>query len=102
MSFLNFFDRNALKIQITFGEFEHEINCYEETARTCNIAISLSNPHDLIRHLERKLSEFWHQREKCFTEVTFTTKSQVLSMYEAEKYMIDKINMIKSNHKLNK
>ena len=99
MSFLNFFDRNALKIQITFGEFEREIKCYEETAKTCNIKISLSNPLDLIRHLERKYSEFRELREKCFTEVTFTQKSRVLSMSEAGKYMLDKINMIKVNHK---
>ncbi|MDP1621228.1 MAG: hypothetical protein Q8M08_02705 [Bacteroidales bacterium] len=99
MSFLNFFDRNALKIQITFGEFEREITCYEETARTCNITISLSNPQDLIRHLERKYSDFRELKEKCFTEVTFSQKSRVLSMNEAENYMFDKIKMIKTNHK---
>ena len=98
MGFLNFFDRNALKIQITFGEFEREIACYEETARTCNITICLSNPHDLIRHLERKIAEFRDLRGKCFTEVTFSQKTHVLSMNEAEKYMVEKINMIKSNH----
>jgi len=99
MSLLNFFDRNALKIQITFDEFEREIKRYEETARTCNISICLSNPHDLIRFLEMKYSEFRKQSVKCFSEVTFKHSSQEFSMQQAERYMIEKLNMIISNHK---
>ena len=99
MSSLNFFDRNALKIQITFSEFDGEIQRYEEMAKTCNISICLSNPQDLIRHLDRKYAEFRELKGKCFSEVTFKQKAQVLSMYEAEKYMLDKISMIKANHK---
>lgn len=99
MGFLNFFDRNALKIQIIFSEFEGEINRYEETARTCNICICLSNPQDLIRHLERKLSEFRSLSEKCFTDVTFKHNTGVFSVQEAERFMLGKINKIKSNHK---
>ncbi len=99
MGLLNLLDRNALKIQIIFSEFEGEICRYEETARKCNISICLSNPQDLIRHLERKLSEFRTLREKCFTEVTFKRNTEVLSVYESERYMLAKINMIKSNHK---
>lgn len=99
MSLLNFFDRSALKIQIPFSEFEREIQQYEEMAKTCNISICLSNSQDLIRHLDRKYAEFRELKGKCFSEVTFKQKSQVLSINEAEKYMLDKISMIKANHK---
>jgi hypothetical protein len=100
MSLLNFFDRNALKIQITFGEFERQIQVYEETAKTCNISISLSNPYNLIGFLEIKLTEFRKLMEKCFTEVTFKHASRELSMQQAERFMIEKIEMIKANHKI--
>jgi len=99
MSLLNLLDRNALKIQITFDEFENEIKKYEATARKYNISICLSNPQDLIRFLERKYSEFKTQSERCFTEVTFKRNSQEFSIQQAERYMIEKLNMIKSNHK---
>lgn len=99
MDLLNLLDLNALKILITFSEFEGEICRYEETARKCNITICLSNPQDLIRHLERKLAEFRTLREKCFTKVTFKHNEEVLSVYESERYMLAKLDMIKSNHK---
>jgi hypothetical protein len=100
MSLLNFFDRSALKIQITFAEFEREIHRYELTAQSCNISISLSNPHDLIRFLELKLSEFRNLRSKCFTEVIFKSETQSLSIEQAERYMMEMINRNKANHKI--
>lgn len=100
MSLLNFFDRSALKIQITFGEFEREVRGYEETAKSCNISICLSNPYNLIGFLEIKQTEFRKLMGKCFTEVTFDQGSQALSMQQAERYMIEKIAMIKANHKI--
>lgn len=100
MSLLNFFDRNALKIQITFSEFDGEIKRYEETAKTCNISICLSNPQDLIRFLEMKYSEFRNLSGKCFTEVTFKHNFQEFSLQQADRYMVEKLSMVKANHKI--
>ena len=99
MSLLNLLDRNALKIQITFDEFNTEIKKYEASARKYNISICLSNPQDLIRFLERKFSEFRTQSNRCFTEVTFKRNSQEFSIQQAERYMIEKLDMIKANHR---
>jgi hypothetical protein len=100
MSLLNFLDRNALKIQITFDEFEREIQVYEETAKTCKISICLSNPHNLVGFLEIKLTEFRNLMGKCFTEVTFKHASQEFSILQAERFMIQKLEMIKANHRI--
>jgi hypothetical protein len=100
MSLLNFFDRSALKIQITFGEFAQEIKGYEEAAKTCNISVCLSNPHNLVNFLNMKQYEFRKLKEKCFTEVIFKYGTQEMSLQQAEEFMIEKLRMIKANHKL--